>query len=162
MPNNPVFFFWEAPLLALTLDLGEWSGLQLQELNGSFLVLAFWEAQMSSCNSRATEATPQSSSAPTVNNPLQGRTVMTSTKSSVAQRQGGLTTSWNLRDWKMPIVSQLNTRLQKRSLCQLHTGYFEHESIREPLRKKYGIFWEFFPYGGEGSPHSQNFCDLTK
>ena len=29
--------------------------------------------------------------------------------------------------------------------------------------KKYGIFWEFCPYGGgEGSPKSQNFCDLTK
>ena len=35
--------------------------------------------------------------------------------------------------------------------------------LREPVRKKYGIFLEFFPYGGgEGLPKSQNFCDLTK
>ena len=34
--------------------------------------------------------------------------------------------------------------------------------FREPVRKK-GIIWEFFPTGGgEGSPQSQNFCDLTK
>ena len=26
-----------------------------------------------------------------------------------------------------------------------------HLSVREPVRKKYGIFWEFFPYGGGGS-----------
>ena len=24
--------------------------------------------------------------------------------------------------------------------------------------KKYGIFWEFFPYGGGGLTKSQNFC----
>ena len=35
-------------------------------------------------------------------------------------------------------------------------------NLKEPLRKKYGIIWEFFPTGGWGSPQSQNFCDLTK
>ena len=39
---------------------------------------------------------------------------------------------------------------------------FDTKVLREPLRKKYRIFWELFPYRGEGSPKPQNFCDLTK
>ena len=30
-------------------------------------------------------------------------------------------------------------------------------SLREPVRKKYGIFWEFFPYGGGVSPNPKTF-----
>ena len=30
------------------------------------------------------------------------------------------------------------------------TEYINYNNKREPLRKKYGIFWEFFPYGGGG------------
>ena len=41
-------------------------------------------------------------------------------------------------------------------------GQIAVESLGSLSEKKYGIFWEFFPYGGEGSPKSQNFCDLTK
>ena len=32
---------------------------------------------------------------------------------------------------------------------------YEHSmTFREPLKKKYGIIWEFFLYEGEGSPQS--------
>ena len=48
-------------------------------------------------------------------------------------------------------------------LILLHSLFLSPLPLREPVRKKYGIFWEFFPYGeGGGVPKSQNFCDLTK
>ena len=34
-------------------------------------------------------------------------------------------------------------------------------SLREALKKKYGIIWEFFPTRGGGLPSSQNFCYFT-
>ena len=34
--------------------------------------------------------------------------------------------------------------------------------IRDAVQKKNGIFWEFFPKGGEGLFKSQNFCKFTK